>query len=382
MKQSQSITETIGLCTIHPKEKLMFICTKRLCKLPRLLCCKCLFIKQHPECENNEMILIEDLEKNEYIESLQNWIKNEQYRKYLNSDQKERANKNNMLMLLELSEYIESRFSKLMSSINQRLFLQQKNLIDQTKEIFEDRCYEQHFSIEKLIKILKANNESSQIERDNSLHSYFSYDQEHYFNNNKETSLVNLKETIEKCINSLDQCYKNVNIGQLQYFPRETFEINRFPNEVFLFGSQEKTDCVNFLVNENINLEGISIFAQSYNPIEGVLKIFKEENEENMIIWEKKFECFKEEKEKMVLIKVEDALEICKNIKYTMIVTMIKIECIYGKTGKSIVDLELKTKQNKEIRLDFFDLIEKKFYVENYEQPAAGKLAKIYFSIK
>jgi len=304
------------------------------------------------------LILVEDLECKEYEASLQNWIKNETYREYLNSYQKEAMKQSYESMLEELTTFINSGFEEILRSLSRKLILLKRSLIEQTKGVLRDQIFEDHLSIENLMKILRKKNENNSLEISQLLSSFFNYDLNNFFKNKKDVSLEDLKGKIEKYITKIDQAYDSIKISPINYFPNEVYEITRFSSSGGVWGYAQKTcDCVTFNVDQNVLLDGVSIFALQNNPTEGFLKVLEGENaDEEKALYEMNFRFINEEKAKSVVIKLENPLKIERNKKYTLFLMMNEGVSVHGKKGSSLVKVKRKEDDDgNEINLQFFN---------------------------
>lgn len=368
---------SLGFCTYHPQEKISLLCTKPKCHLSRLLCFKCNFLNTHPECKNN-LIMIEDLESNKFEEPMKNWIKTDELMKILNS-YKEKEGQNEDAANQEIFQYIDSKFDEL-----EKIAI---NRINEIKENFKENlqgslaCYKQHFSLVNLRRILFDSKNCKQEETKKKLNSFFDFEPLEF---PKIHNLSNLKlnqdkkEKTDKLIHIL-----NGELDKLEKFKNkiflEVFEISRFGEISSIWSySKEKTDYITFSVDENILLEGISINALQNMETKGVFKILKGDSSDSEIIYEKNFFFENKEKKETCLLKLENIIEIKKNSKYTLTLSIPSGNSAQGKSGKT--QICYKKPESYENIIFYFEVTKNKIQC-NGTSVESGQFPKIHFSL-
>jgi len=370
---------SLGFCAYHPSEKISLLCTKSTCKISRLLCFKCNYLKSHPECEQN-LIMIEDLNSQKFTDSLRNWVKDENDRKTLNllEAKSKNQNKNIDSILQELDEFLEKRFSQLIVSISQRLLLEKEKILAKSKKMLGEHLVEDHFSIKTLCKILEMKND----EKNKILDRFFAIELKDFLKlQQNEVSFDTLKVKIENLMNSMEGILTNMKLPPIQLINNEKSELIRFkkssPNSWGYSNDVKKVDCLTFKVNQKIWLEGVSIFVAEKDETSGWLQVLQGDSADSKnVLTKKEFKFVRENEEKSRFIELEKTVEVEKNVKYTLCLKMIEGRSCSGSEGSSLVSFEGKDFQ---ISFSFFKSCFENS-IDNGTSEKNGQFEKFYFS--
>lgn len=381
----------LGNCPLHPKEKISLLCTKQNCNIPRLMCFKCIFFKHHPECMDY-LILLEDLETKEFQNSLKNWIQNEEHRAFLNSFTKQcHKQKNADSFLQELTEFLDLSFKGLLQNISKKIFKTRKNLLELIREEFGSIYYEDHFSIDTLLKILKRNNKTSheKEEINHALNNFFTADPSKLYQKMKGQSILSLeavKEKVKEIIKNIEESYEknSIDISKIKLNDDsqiEIYEVNRFKEwaKTNSWSYSGYVDCLTFDVDHNIVLEKVDIFTVEDNFTSGIFKVYEGGFAESQnTLYEKKFNFMNQSKEIIKPIIIENGLEIRRKQKYTLFLKIDKGRSIKGNSGQTTIIA--KCRENRNVNFNFY--ISRFINCEsNGTNCYSGQFPKLYFSL-
>jgi len=381
MEPAKLFCDNLGFCISHPKEKLTLLCTKKSCQLPRLICYKCAHIKTHPECEK-DLIILEDLEASEYTESLRNWLKEDDFRTFLNVFIKEAKSQNLDAQFQELTECIEENCQILIKSIINKIDSFKNELIVEMRKFFFDTDFEEHLSLEKLRSILTEKAKDNKKDINASLSNFFDYDCQSFLHKkNGQTSVPEIKAQIGKNFDELDRSFEKIcEIKDfLNFFMKKSYEIARFANfnQPWTY-TNNQIDCLTFTVNQDIVLTGVSIFSVSNNEkSSGLFKVLEgNEADWGKILFQKNFEVDNPQKELFVLIPIEYSVEIKKNTIYTLFLSIDKGQSHYGDGAADVIRQHL----NDFMEIQFtFSKTHFKNLQTNGTWEESGQFQKIHF---
>lgn len=337
-------------------------------------------------------ILLEDLETKEFQNSLKNWIQNEEHRAFLSSFTKQcRKQKNADSFLQELTEFLDSSFKELLQNISRKIFQIRKNLLELIREEFGSIYYEDHFSIDTLLKILNRNNKTfnEKEEMNQSLNNFFSGDPSKLYQKMKGQSILSLetvKERVKEIIRNIEENYEknSMDINKIKLKDDaqiQIYEINRFKEwaKTKSWSYSGYADCLTFYVNRSILLEKVDIFVIEDAFTSGIFKVYEGGSSESQnILYEKKFNIMNQSKEIIKPIVIENSLEIRKEQKYTLFLKIDKGKSIKGNSGQSTIITQCG--DNYKVVFNFF--ITKFINCEsNGTNCYSGQFPKLYFSL-
>ena len=385
MEPAKNFYDSIGFCTMHPKEKLTLLCTKKWCQLPRLICYKCAHIKRHPDCEK-DLIMLEDLEGNEYIGSTQNWLKEEDFRNFLNVFIKDAKVQNYDIQFQELTEFLEWKCQLLLKNLIQGVENLKNDLISNAKKYFIDNDFEEHLSLEKLRTILSQKAKDNKKDINNLLSHFFDFDYKSFSRKrNSKANLSEMKKEFEGFFEELDRSFSKLREikDYSQFFLKKSYEISRFTEFCQPWKYNENQyDCLTFSVDQAISLTGLTIFSVlNTEKTSGLLKILEGNNaDSDKILLNKNFELInpKNPKEISIFLPFEKPFDIKKNSPYTLMMYIKKGVSNYGEGAIDTISQKI----NDFLEVTFlFSKTIFKIVQTNGTWPESGQFLKFHYML-